>query len=424
MSMSWRAFVLVAVWLCGDALAQETGGEKPPPAPAPANAEDLLQRMSSLYAPSLQRPPTRAPTGDKEKDNAAIRAQQRWDETVRAFAKAGDDWARAVGDQAPDANGLFYRGVGQVLVARIDAAGARQAHLVTASDALRRYLDGTDAQAAFRTDAEWRLSEALVALGAFDPRLLEEAVPHVRQAVDLLQKDGRHDDAGRIASDALQQLKSLGRSAESASLADAIHAGDADFGASTSTIRLFAVRAKCGPGAKFPKMPALKDADSAPLDLEPAKDRPLLVHFFLTGYLGGLATSFRDVETDVRPLWERWHEKGLRVVGVCMDYEIPKKQLEDLRAKWDEWGKKEKPRDGSLASAREWASAKGIAWPWYWDGTGRNNPLSLALGGVGIERPHVVLVDGDGVIRWDGDAAPTGGAAYPGLEEAIGKLIK
>src|SRR6185436_18622530 len=129
----------------------------------------------------------------------------------------------------------------------------------------------------------------------------------------------------------------------------------------------------------------------------------------------GHARTLREVETDVRPLWDKYHEKGLRVVGVSMDLALSAAQIEAIRK---EWNPKEELLDGSLESVRKWTEKRGVEWPWYWDGAWTNNPISKALGGVAQSEPAVVLVDKNGIIRWQSGKWP-----FTGLVEEVAKLF-
>src|SRR5262249_17429874 len=129
---------------------------------------------------------------------------------------------------------------------------------------------------------------------------------------------------------------------------EAVHAADGDFGRSTPTVRSQAAAARFAVGAPLPAMPDVKDVDGNPVSWRPGK--PMLVHFFLTAQIDGSPANFREIELEVRPLWEKYHEKGLAVVGVSMDNELPASEVERKRKQNEEWGLKKEVRDGSLAS--------------------------------------------------------------------------
>jgi hypothetical protein len=160
-------------------------------------------------------------------------------------------------------------------------------------------------------------------------------------------------------------------------------------------------------------MPATNDADGKPVEWAKLKGAPFIVHFFTSSIPKGLASNQRDVETVLRPLWDRLHEKGLRMVGVSMDYALPKEDVERITRDWEEWGRKDRVQDGSLASVRRYAEDQGIAWPWTWDGTCGKSPVAQALGGPAASAAHAILVDAAGTIRWRGDAP------FTGLPEAV-----
>jgi hypothetical protein len=246
-------------------------------------------------------------------------------------------------------------------------------------------------------------------------RKSEDAILHLGRAVELLQKDGRHDDAGECAATAMRELKAQRKVPELRAFAAQIQATEKDFGRSTPVVRMLAAAARLDVGSPLPELPKATDTDGKEVSWKPGK--PMLVHFFLTSFLGGLPANFREIETEVRPLWEKFHEKGLVVVGVSMDYEMSKQQAEDLKKRWEEWGVKRELRDGSLESVRAWTQKQQVEWPWIWDGKATNNPVSLALGGVGRTAPYAVLVDANGVVRWHGEAP------FKGLADEVAKLF-
>jgi len=422
MASTFRALLLVSLALTAaptlcPAQDVKDEGAKPAPAPQPAaetaDAGALLRKMEFLYPKAIQRPTTDGQTTDPKLLAERAKAHDVWDTAVRLLAKTGDEYMTAIGDAAPDARALYFRGVAKTIAGEIVGAGERRACYAAASDSLTRYLDGTDEKAPYRVEAEMYLGRSLV----FEGRL-DDAVVHLRKAVDLLQKEGRHEEAGVSAYLALIGLQSKGRDAEMRAFAEAIHAGDGDFGGATSTIRGLLAAARLAVGSPLPALPAAKDVDDKPVVFV-ERGAPLLLHFFLTAQITGDATSFKDVDTVIRPLWEKWREKGLRVVGTCMDRAIPPAEAERIRKNWEEWGKKTEFRDGSLETSRAWAKAHGIEWTWRWTGTWTNDPVSRALGGVGGTSPYAVLVDKDGIVRWKGDPLKD-----EGLADEAAKLFK
>lgn len=411
-----------------DGQGKEGGDGKPPapPAPAPAAApapdvQDLLVRMRNLHARTVSRPDTTPQPGDDlEKQAARAKAEEDWRGAVKALARTSDEYLRAIGDAAPDAQALYYRGFAKFRCGAIVSTGEAQACYEAAADALGRYVAAaTDEKAAFLAEAESFLGRSLLFVCGNDAARFDEAIAHLRRAVLLFQKDERHDEAGEAAWSAMAPLQNRNGGADLRAFADAIHASEGDFGASTTNVRALAQSGKIAVGWKLPSPPKAKDVDGKDLDFGPSPGKPLLIHFFQTGNAIGLPTKSREVQDEIRPLWEQYREKGLRVVGICMDVEFPKDRAEAVRKQWEEWGRKEKFSDGSLAHCREWAAEKGVSWPWYWDGLWTKNPLSNALGGMGQERPQAILVDGDGVIRWIGKKAP-----FEGLADEVGKLLK
>ncbi len=422
MTMRFRtgAAVLAAAALAlaaPPATARDGDPAAPPAAPAAPDAAQLLRQMQELYPKALHRPAAARPGASKEEVAAAVKGEAEWDTAVRALAKAGDDYTTALNGAAADPLALFYRGAGKVLLSERVATAQAPELFKAAAESLTAYLGATKEDAAFRAEAEARLGRALLGLAASDPSRLDAAVEHLGAAVRLFQKDNRRDEAGEAAWIALSALRGPEHSAALRAFADAVHAKDADFGASTPTIRTLAAGAAVAVGSPLPALPDVQGVDGKPLGLN-ERGSPMLLHFFQTGLPNGHASSFRDVETDVRPLWERWHDKGLRVVGISMDYEIPAKKAEEMRRKWKEdWGIKEEFHDGSLESCRAWCASKGVLWPWYWDGRWSNNPVSRALGGVGVSASWAVLVDKDGIVRW------LGAPPYAGLADEVAKWV-
>jgi hypothetical protein len=404
-----------------------SGPQAPPPAPkepgAPqADAEALVARLQELYVRASRVPAGLDPSiAETDKARAKLaRETGEWEAALRELSRAGDDYLTAIGSAAPDANALYYRGVGKALLAtrqgRAEAPATREA----AADSLRRYLDAAPKDAAFRAQAELHLGKVLVHQSSADERRLEEAVPHLRRAVAALQEKGDRDGAGEAAYFALSALVGRGREGDAQALAEEIGAREADFGASTPSVRKLAALTLVVPGGRLPKLPDVKDVDGAPIRWADFAGSPFVIHFFKAGEPTGRKSGFRDVELDLAPLWNRLRDKGLEVVGVSMDYLQPAKKAEEMRKNWEEWGVKGAFHDGSLESVRKWAAAQPIGWPWYWDGMWLKNPLSESLGGVGANSPYAILVDRAGVVRWRG--APTrADGCYDGLDEEAEK---
>ena len=383
--------------------------------PAPAAADDAasaLARLTELYPRVLNRPPESAvaTASGQEARLAAIKREEAWRKDVDSMNKAADSYARGLGDGAPDLTALYYCGFAKAVATKYAGSTEIGTMCDVAADALTKYLAAADEKSAYRADAEMRLGWVLLL-----SKKVDDAIPHLERAVELLQKESRHDAAGRCAADGLKTLSQMKRDEDLRKFADAVHAGDADFGDSTPVVRQLAAAARFTVGAPLPELPAVKDADGKDISWRPGK--PMLVHFFLGSQITGDATSFREIQLEIRPLWEKHHEKGLVVVGVSMDRELPAGEADRKRKQNEEWGVKTEIRDGSLATVREWTAAQGVEWPWYWDGKALHNPLSLALGGVAQTEPYAVLVDKDGIVRWKGKAP------FEGLPEAVAKLF-
>jgi hypothetical protein len=370
--------------------------------------------MERLYPKALQRPTTDGQSADPKVLVERGKANDVWQATVRLLAKTGDEYMTAIGDGAPDANALFYRGAGKAIAGEVVSVGERRACFAAACDSLQRYLDGTDAKAQFRAEAEAYLGLSLVFVGRLD-----DAVVHLRKAVEMLQKDGRREEAGKSAYVALVELQSKGRDGEMRAFAEAVHAGDGDFGGSTDSIRKLVAASRLAVGSPLPAIPAVKDLDDKPISFA-ADGKPLLVHFFFTAIPGmGTATKAEEIDAKIRPLADAFRERGLRVVGVCMDAAMAPERAEAMRKNWEEWGKKEEFRDGTPASCREWTKKRGIEWTVRCSGEWSRDAVSKALGGVGASDPYAVLVDKDGIVRWKGDPLKE-----EGLADEAAKLFK
>lgn len=420
MTVAPRTLAVIALTLAAmrPACAQDEG--KPAPkedAPATAPADDaasVLDRLGQLYARVLQEPPEDAvaKAADPAARADATKRRLAWRKDVDEMNKAADAYVRALGGAAPDLTGLYYRGFAKaVAVDHVPAADIGPT-CDAAADALGRYLDAAEEKSAYRGDAERRLAYVLLRAGKVD-----DALPHATRAVELLQKESRRDEAGKIASLTLATLSAQKRDEDLRKFADAIGAADADFGRSTPAVRGHAAAAKFTVGAPLPELPALKDVEGKAVSWRPGKS--MLLHFFLSGHIDGRPTGFREIEIELRPLWDKVHEKGIVFVGVSTDLQLPADLVEKKRKQNEEWGVKTEVRDGSLASVREWASQQGIAWPWCWDGKGGGlkGPVTSVLGGIAMSEPYAVLVDKDGIVRWRG-AAP-----FKDLPEAVAKLI-
>jgi hypothetical protein len=414
MLSTFRALALVSIGLAAAApggFAQDgKPGEPQPAAPEKGDAAELLALMERLHPKALQRPKSTGQTLDPER----AKAEDVWKASVRLLAKTGDDYFAALGGAAPEARALYYRGVGKALAAEIAGVSEKKEVLAAACDSLQRYLDGTDEKAAFRADAEMHLGRSLVHSGKVD-----ESIVHLRRAVELLQKEGRHDDAGVCAFTALASLKALDRTKEMREFAEAVHAADGDFGGSTATVRKLLAASRLVVGSPLPEISAVSDVDDKPISFA-AGGAPLLIHFFFTAMPGvGEARKAEEIDKAVRPLWDSYQAKGLRVVGVCMDLAMTPAQVEETKKKWEEWGKKAEFRDGSPASCREWMKKRGVEWQVRCSGQWTNDSVSTSLGGVGGSDPYAILVDKDGVVRWMGH--PT---TSPGLADEAAKLFK
>src|SRR5262249_3449831 len=146
------------------------------------------------------------------------------------------------------------------------------------TESLTAYLDAAKPDDAFRADAELLLGRGLLMLTSSEPGQLDPAIAHLAKAVELLQKDGRPDAAGRGAYQALAKRAAAGRAGDARKFAQDVQAATADFGTSTTSVRTLAASAAVAPGFPLPKLPEAAGVDGAPLGLN-ERGHPLLLHF-------------------------------------------------------------------------------------------------------------------------------------------------
>ena len=319
-----HAAVLAVVFAAASARAQDdgtgTGTEPQPTAPQPdeprtvtdRELEEMVDRMASLYG-SVAEDPRRFDPGapDVEKERARARtAEKAWEDSLGALSRTAETYLGSLGaDRAPDARVLFWHGFARAQLATRQSVRQAADSWDAAAASLKRYLDVAPDDDPFRATAERHLGRALLAASSRDPARFDPAIVHLRTAVELLQRESRHDEAGRAAYDALTSLLSVGRDAEALALATAIRATEDDFGASTARVRKAAARAATAPGAKLPDLPDMVDAEGKPFSFAALRGKPLLLHFFQAGDPTGTPTRHRDAQTVVRPLWDAWHAK-------------------------------------------------------------------------------------------------------------------
>jgi hypothetical protein len=421
------AALVVLLAAAASAAAQDVG-PAPQPAPNPPAAkadepasspEEVAARMGDLYARVAGDPPALpADKSDPKKVAEYTKAMRAWEDGLEALSKAADAYTKALGGTPGSARTLWWGGYAKAR--RGDRLGKDESVVErgAAADLLGRALASAPADADFRSDAEFWLGRTQLFLCETGRATPQEAATHLRAAALAFRKAGRAEDAGKAASAALRKLVASDLDAEARAFAAAVDAPTADFGAMTEVVRSLARRAATAVGERFPELADCTDADGKPVAWKELRGKPFVVHFFHAGWPTGRASEQRDVETVLRPLWDRLSPKGLRMVGVSMDLALTREQADRIRANWEEWGIRAKLQDGSRDSVRRFAEDQGVAWPWTWDGLWSKNPVSQALGGCGVNGAHAVLVDAEGVIRWRGDAP------FQGLPEAADALVK
>ena len=397
------------------AWAQDAREEEPAAPDAEAAQQEALERFAALYERVARRP---ARPDLSAQDLVKVRA--------RAAREQGD-WRKAVGDLVAaaeahlegdavqaDPRALFYRGTGRLEKAGFSAAEEARTLREGAASDLHAFLARAPADDVRHAPARLALGQALLYLGR-----AEDAARELEQAVPQLLADNRRDEAGQAAFQLLNLLVHQGLEARAQGFADAVHAEEADFGASTEAVRRLVARSRVAVGAPLPALPEVVDTDGRPVVWSELRGKPFVLHFFQAGYPTGMPSSARDVETALRPLWDELHEAGgLEMVGISMDEELPESRAAEIRRQWEEWGKTGVVHTGARPVVADWCEEQGLAWRWVWDGKSTDDPVSQALGGVGVSQPFAVLVDPEGVVRWRG--APP----YEGLAEAARKAVR
>jgi hypothetical protein len=122
--------------------------------------------------------------------------------------------------------------------------------------------------------------------------------------------------------------------------------------------------------------------DGKPLRLSDYRGKLLVLHFFQAGSVTGHQNEGAEVEKVLVPLHQRWHERGLELVGVSLDLELTADRVKTIEANWDEWGTgdKEGVHDGSRAAVARWLARRGVSWRWHWDGQWTRNVLARTYG--------------------------------------------
>lgn len=391
-----------------------------PPADAPVDTARLAERMISLVPAARARPDTRvaADAPDVVAARAEVDKKRRaWESDVEDLAAAANRYLDAVGPEGGDPRALWAAGFGLAVKADLEPIDKGVPMRTLAARTLERALAGAAKDADFRGDAEAVLGRVLVTLLTREQATAEQVIEHLSSAVKVLRAEQRAEDVGSTLVMALQVFLRAKRADAAEALIAATDADTADFGPSTAALRVQVAAARTGVGTKLPALPAVKDEDGKAVDWAAYKGKVLLLHFFMAGQATGYPSEQRDAETVVRPAYDELHPRGLEVLGVAMDWEMPPEKVAQTKANWDEWGVKKTLHTGSAATVRGYAEAQGIAWPYVRSGLWMNDPISRALGGPGVTRAHAVLVDADGTIRWRGDAP------FVGLVEEARKLV-
>jgi hypothetical protein len=396
-------------------VAPPAPGPGGPAADAPADPAAAAARIAKIWERIAVDPPQRqASEPDLEKKASVAKANNAFEADLKAMCQAADDYAKLLAGQPGDPRTLWQAGYGRARQSTKDVTKPERVALqAKAAEFLRAALDGAAKDADFRPDAEFWLGKMLLGQSEAGQPTLAEGVERLRTATLLYRKAARADDAGEAATAAMKKLQTKAMGAELRAFAQGVGAATEDFGRSTPTVREYARQGATAVGSPFPELPDMKDADGRPVEWKKLRGAPFVLHFFHAGTITGMVSEERDVETVFRPLWDRLHERGLKMVGVSMDRAIPKEEADRIRKNWEEWGTKRRFSDGSLATVRSYAEGEGVAWPWLWDGKWKDNPVSQALGGSGATTAHALVVDAEGVIRWRGDAP------FTGLPEAV-----
>ncbi len=382
-----------------------------------ARAQALLGRLSALYVVAAERPTSdaiRAAAGDPK---AVARARsekaakkREWVASLRAIPGLAADYVAAAGAGA-NPTAWYFSGYARATRTTVASKGDVEGLLDGAIGDLETYLERAPYDAVYRSDAHRTLAYTLVRVAKGDGALLGKAVPHADIAVRAYLSNGQARDAGRLAHMMLKSLIAADREADAAKLASGWDVEKADLGPSSDGVRALARRARLRPGLELAKLPALTSYTGAPMPWDSLKGKPFILHFFSTV----VSTPTRDIETILVPLKKKWKDAGLLFVGCSTDREMTAAEIEQTKKNWEEWGKTDQLRDGSLASVRGWAEKRGLDWPWFWDGKWMHNALVKAVGAP-VAGPYAILVGRDGKIAWRG-------APFNGLKEATEALM-
>jgi hypothetical protein len=399
------------------------------PAPEPAatttadgadaqRAEALLGRLRALYVVASERPTTdaiRAATGDPEavgKARARFAAAKReWEQALAALPDLAERYFEAAGE-APAPNAFFFDGYARATRASIASKAEVDELLERAAASLTEYLDRAPRDAAYRVEAERTAAYALVRLAKGDGEKLLLAVPHADAGVRGYLAEGRGAEAGSVAHLMLNSLIAADQKTRASQLANGWDVEKADLGPSTDGVRMLARRSRLRPGEKLAELPALEDYTGAPMPWSELAGKPFVLHFFSTV----VSTPTREVETILRPLKKEYGaSNGLVIVGCSTDRAMTADEIARTKANWEEWGKTDVLRDGTLPSVREWAEQREMDWPWYWDGKWMHNDLVKTVGAP-VSGPYAIFVDAEGRIVWCGKP-------FDGLKEAVAKAL-
>jgi hypothetical protein len=388
--------------------------EEPLPEEAgPVDLDRLFARMETLFPVARERPsPTRWRDEPDEKAGLAAAkayadAKRRWKEAVEELVLLARRYERAAeGVGGTQSVVRFYEGFARLELARTQTRAKAATQREKAVAALEAYLNQVAADDPYRADATNLLVQAYAFTSGDHPERADKAAELLPEAVDLLLAEGRQDEAAVSISYVCKPLLARGREGGDtaaldrlAELAEKLEFETRDYGEATPRFVAMARATRVRPGLELPELPDVKDVDGAPLRLADLRGSVVVLHFFKTDH----SERTREIEAHLRPLWEAWNGKGLEMVGISIDWEMPEEFLERRKRDWerDEMDMS-KLRDGKLESVRAWAEQRGVEWRWFWDGKWLGNAVADHYG-VPLNRAWAILVDREGVIVWCGE---------------------
>lgn len=373
----------------------------------PEGPDELYQLVAANVAEALSTPrpseDLRPDSGLSQQERSKLvtaynRAKDSWREAAWVVSKAGVAYRDATSPEERDNRVLAWAGLARSELSSMQTASDADVSRRVAVDLLREYVEQAPEADDLLPDSLGRLGVMLLQLGS--EARVAEGVDHLERAAQLMVDRDRRAEAGRTLFYLMSTLVNEGEEARALQVARKLGTANGDFGPSTDSMRRLTRRAMIHPGAEMPILPAVNDADGEPIDLTAHRGKFVLLHYFQAGLPTGTAAEWTEIESVIAPLRRSFPDK-LQVIGVSMDFEMPQAMFEQRVADWDEWGRDGTPHDGKLETVRGIIEAKGVDWPWYWDGQWMQNTLTAAVG-LPANEPFAILIDPQGRIVFRG----------------------